>query len=222
MPDHLVLKTTRQDIVAALARGSVGAIPFAGSLLVEIVDAVIPGQKLDRVVDFIRALSEQAQVLEERQSLLEQQLRSDEGSDLLEEGILQASRAISAERREAIARILVSGISEESLEYDRTKKLLSILNDLTDSELLLLQYYAEPVTMGSPRHKAMMETNPGLLRPVSREMGRSSQEAERGAFRDSYERTLVAHGLLERTQHGLSITTLGRFLVDRIKPSMSV
>jgi hypothetical protein len=37
---------------------------------------------------------------------------------------------------------------------------------------------------------------------------------ERGAFRDSYERTLIGYGLLDRSQHGLGITALGRILLQ--------
>ena len=126
-------------MLAALARGSVGAVPIVGNLVAEVVDQIIPGQKLDRVVAFVEVLADQVKMIDANQALLDERLRAPEGSDLLEEGIVQASRAVTNERRERIARVLLSGISQKSLEYDRTKKLLSILGDLTDSELVLLE-----------------------------------------------------------------------------------
>jgi hypothetical protein len=214
MTEQTALGTNRRDVAAAVARGAVGAIPVVGSLVAEIVDSIIPGQKLDRVVSFLGVLAERVGRMQEKQALLEDRLRTPEGSDLLEEGIVQASRAVSDDRRARIANLVVNGVSAEQLQYDRTTKLLGILEALNDSELTLLMYYARPLTIGSPWHRQLQEQHPVLLRPVSREIGRSDAERQRCAFRDSYERTLLGHGLLERDQSGLRITTLGKLLLQ--------
>jgi hypothetical protein len=213
MTEQTALGTNRRDIAAALARSAAGAMPIVGSLVAEIVDSVIPGQKLDRVIGFLEVLAERVGHMEEKQVVLEQRLRTPEGSDLLEEGIVQASRAVSYERRRRIANLVANGVSEEQLQYDRTKKLLAILEALNDSELILLTYYSQPVTIGSPWHHQLQEQYPVLLRPISREARAGEAERQRGAFRDSYERTLIGHGLLERDQAGLGITALGRLLL---------
>lgn len=46
------LNATRIDYVAAGLRGVVGAVPYAGGLLAEIVGTLIPNQRLDRLVSF--------------------------------------------------------------------------------------------------------------------------------------------------------------------------
>jgi hypothetical protein len=214
MTNHSLLATNRSDVAAAVARGTLGAIPWVGNALAEIVSAFIPGQKLDRVTDFASTLATHFAQMQERQSLLEERLRTPEGSDLLEEGIIQSCRAVSPERRARIAGLVANGLSGEQITYDRTKKLLSILEGLTDSEVILLYYHSQVSTIGSEWHRALREKYPDLLNPVSREVGVGGAERERGALRESYERTLVATGLLERGQAGLTITRLGSLILQ--------
>lgn len=213
MSDKTSLSTTRADIAAAAARGVSGAIPFAGSLIGEIVSSFIPNQKLERVAQFAELLAAQVEAVEAKQILFDARIRTSEGSDLLEEGIVQASRAVSHDRQRRIAAILAAGLTEDELRYDRTRKLLTILESLNDSEILLLLFYSRTPTMGSPWHKELMNRHPELLRPASRENGAPASERERGAMRDSYERTLLALGLLDSAETRLRISALGQMLL---------
>lgn len=218
-PAQPSLGANRTDLAAALARGVAGGIPVVGGLVAEVVNSVIPNQKIDRVVAFVELLAEQADRVETRQALLEARLKTPEGSDLLEEGIVQASRAVSAERRRQIANILVNGVTDRDLKYDRVRKLLAILESLTDSELVLLVYYSKLATMGSSWHQAMMARHPELLRPATREIGAPQAEVDRWALRDGYERTLVSQGLLEQSGSRFEITALGRLLLKYAEDS---
>lgn len=145
-------------------------------------------------------LAAQVEAVEAKQILFEARMRTSEGSDLLDAGIVQASRAVSHDRQRRIAAILAAGLTEDELRYDRTRKLLTIFESLNDSEILLLLFYSRTPTIGSPWHKELMNRHPELLRPASREGGAPASERERGAIRDSYERTLLAHGLLHWTR----------------------
>ena len=46
-----------RDRLVAIGKGAAGAIPWGGGLVAEIVGAVIPGQRADRIADYLRALS---------------------------------------------------------------------------------------------------------------------------------------------------------------------
>jgi len=208
MSDQPTLATNRRDLGAAIARGVAGGIPLVGGLVAEVVNSVIPSQKIDRVVAFVEALAEQASKDQAKHALLESRLRTSLGSDLLEEGVVQASRAVSDDRRRRIARIIFNGVTDSELQYDRIRKLLAILDSLTDSELVLLVYHTRQPTIGSSWHKEMRERHPSLLRPTSREIGAPQSEVERGAIRDAYERALVGHGLLVLSMSNLTITPL--------------
>jgi hypothetical protein len=216
MTDSSAFETNSRDRIAAIARGAAGAIPFAGGMVAEVVNAFIPAQKLDRVIDFLRALDARIEAMEQGRAVVEDRARTPEGSDLLEEGMVQASRALSPDRRILLANLTASALSDERLEYDQTKKLLSLLQSLNDSELILLAYHSEPLTNGSEWHRRLRDTHPLLLRPVSREVTAPEAERERGAFRDSYERTLTSLGLIETRQGLTSTTTLGRLLLRQI------
>jgi hypothetical protein len=213
MSDKTSLSTTSADVVAAAARGVSGAIPWAGGAVGEILSSFIPNQKLERVARFAELLAAQVDAVEAKQALFEARIKTAEGSDLLEEGIVQASRAVSRDRQQRIAAILAAGLTADELRYDRTRKLLTILESLTDSEILLLLFYSRTPTIGSPWHKELMNQHPELLRPASRENGAPASERERGAIRDSYERTLLANGLLDSTETRLRISDLGQMLL---------
>ena len=44
------LGNTSIDIITSLAKGTVGAVPFVGSLVAEIVGNIIPNQRVDRIM----------------------------------------------------------------------------------------------------------------------------------------------------------------------------
>src|ERR1039458_9079608 len=88
------------------------------------------------------------------------------------------------------------------------KKLLATQDSPPDAESILLNFYSRTPTIGSPWHREQTTLYPDVLRPVSRESGAPRAEVERGALRDSYERTLIANGLIEQTDMGLRITSL--------------
>jgi hypothetical protein len=53
-PDNLDKNTT--DKMVLVTRAVTGVIPFAGSVVSEIITTLIPNQRMDRIVDFIRRL----------------------------------------------------------------------------------------------------------------------------------------------------------------------
>jgi hypothetical protein len=207
------LSTNESDILALILRSTANALPGFGGIAAEVVNVMIPKQKLERVVLFARQLKVAMDEIESRIAVIEARIQTPAGSDLLEEAIRQASRAVSQERIARIASVLARGLSDAEFQYDRTKKLMSLIELLTDSELVLLTFYATPLTIGSPWHREMMNLHSELLRPVSNESGRPQSESDRAAVRDAYERKLISEGLLESNAHPRHPTALGRLLL---------
>lgn len=58
------LDTSSKDKIGALMRGALGAVPFAGGLLGELVAVIIPGQRQDRIVTYIRELDVRVSTME--------------------------------------------------------------------------------------------------------------------------------------------------------------
>ena len=86
-------------------------IPGFGSILSEVVGAIIPDQRMDRLVKYIKILDTKVQKI--NSDLLEIAKQNELAIDLIEEGFVQASRSLSNERREYIANVVANGISDE-------------------------------------------------------------------------------------------------------------
>jgi hypothetical protein len=215
------LDTNATDVAAAAARAIAGACPFIGGVVAEAVNQVIPNQKLERAVEFLRYLDARVAELEENLSRAAERLQSAHGLDLFEEGVIQATRALTEERREQIANLLARSLTQKALKYSESKKLLNLLRELTDPELLFLVFYAEPLHMQSNYHRELTQKHPEILRPASRTVGIPQDEIDRGALRDSYLNTLVRMGLLQQNAAQHSLSPLGRLLLSYIGPPAS-
>lgn len=211
-----VLDNTTTDKVAAAVRGLAAACPVVGGLIAEAVNSIIPNQQLDRVVSFLVYLDERVSLLDRDLSRVAPRLQDERGLDVLEDGIVQASRALTEERRRRIGNLLARSLTQEELKYTESKKLLNILRELTDAELLFLVYYAQSPDLESDYHRALMEKHPDVLRPASRSLGTPRDEIYRGALQDSYLSTLVRLGLLQVEENQYSPTSLGRLLLQYI------
>ena len=135
--EHDDLDELPRDRIVALAKGLIGAVPIAGSLLAEVVGTVVPNERLDRIGDFLTALAERLATVES--AVLEAQLRSDGAIDLVEEGVKQAAVAVSRPRRQSLAALIADGITDADLEHVYKKRLLQLFGELSDAELLILR-----------------------------------------------------------------------------------
>jgi hypothetical protein len=209
------LETTSTDIVAAAARGVAAACPIIGGLISEAVNQIIPRQKLDRVIDYLQILEADVSQLKDGLNQVEKHLKDDHGLDLFEESLVQASHAVTKERRSRIANLMAKSLSQEDLKYAESKKMLNLLRELTDPELIMLIFYSKPITMGSVYHEQLRERHPEILKPTSRERGIVQEEIDRGALQHSYNNTLIWLGLLE--EGSLELTVLGKLLLRYIE-----
>jgi len=211
------LDANNLDRLTSVAKGVVGACPLIGPLASEAIGHLIPNQRLDRVVQFLRELEDEVCQVDSRLLNVESNLRKPEGLGLLEEGLVQAARAISQERQERLARLIGRALTEEKVKYAESKKLLNLFHELTDPEVLWLIYYSTSPTMESEFHKQLIEDNPDVLKPVSREMGATQEQIDRGAMQESYKSTLLRLGLVKEHGRSLQISALGGLLVRYIE-----
>lgn len=131
------MSTKGTDIAAIIGKGLFGAIPFVGPLAAEIVGAIIPNQRIDRIESLLRLL--ESKISEEDKEKVKQRVVSPESVDLIEDGFVQASRALSEERKEYIASLLKNSLTDDQLKHIEYKRLLSILGELNDLEVLILK-----------------------------------------------------------------------------------
>ena len=90
------LKTNKADYAVLIAKGTVGLIPHLGGMVAEIIGTLIPNQRVDRIIRFLEKLDVRVSHLESER--VKSKLKHSQTIDLLEDGFLQAARAISDER----------------------------------------------------------------------------------------------------------------------------
>lgn len=229
--DDSQLGNNRSDLVALVAKGSLGAIPFAGSFLAEIAGTLIPNQRLDRIAKFAAELNDRLEKVPEE--IIERLRNNEYFIDLVEESFIRASRANSAERRGYIVNIVQNGISDKDADINNAKYLLGLLSELNDNEIIWLRYYHER-TINDKQQFQMLHKN--LLTPIQLVLGSSKEERQQGAIQESYKEHLERLGLIEhhiRMNKDLGVpeydtftnrprvsysetTTLGNLLLERI------
>jgi hypothetical protein len=191
-PSETQLKHQKSDTVALLLKSALGAIPVAGSLLSEVVSTIIPNQRLDRVAKFAEKLEAKISRLEK--SYLFSLLSDEEFVGILEEGIIQAAKSTSESRREYIASIIAKGISDKEVKFSETRRMLTILGDLNDSEIITLRYYLVQTIQGDEEFR---EKNRDIVIPPPVTLGSPQPEKDKAAILDNYREHLVSLGLLE-------------------------
>lgn len=220
-----------KDNISAVLKGIIGMAP-AGSILAEIVGIVIPNQRLSRFERLLRVLIAKIASLEEDK--VREKVKSPYFIDLLEEGSLQAVRAISEERIEYIASILKNGISAEESDLIGYKAMLLILGQLNDIEIITLKYYGLYTSQGL-QQEYWRKHSEVLMSPTPH-MGSDQDEVDKNTIHQTYKDTLVRTKLLRQTfkkpkkgqlpefdertgmiaTSGYSITPLGKLLLRHI------
>ena len=210
------LDSNSRDRLVSVAKGVAGACPVIGPMASEAIGTLIPNQRLDRVVEFLRQLEGEITAVDARLEIFERNLQTPKGLDVMEEGLIQAARSVAEERKERLARLVGRSLTTEEIKYEESRKLLNLFRELTDPEILWLIFYSMNPTLGRGPYSELVEKHPDVLEPVSREMGAPQEQVDRGALQDSYKNALLRFGLIEKDGRSNRITTLGRLLVRYI------
>jgi hypothetical protein len=226
------LQNQSTDYVASAAKAILGAVPFAGSLLAELAGAIIPNQRLDRIGKFAAELELRIAHLD--QDMVRAKLKDENFTDLMEETMRHAARAVSDDRRRYLAALLANGINSSDVTYMESKHLLRILGELNDIEVIWLRSFLDPTLGGDEDFRAQHH---GVLKPVGASIGSPQAEIDKHALQASYKEHLARLGLIEpryetdiRTKQPIfdsfrgglklrnyEITSLGRLLLRYIE-----
>ena len=206
-----LLKRACVDYSVLVAKGAIGAVPYVGPLIAELLGTFIPGQRTDRIVKFVRELGKKVADLE--QDYIKSQLRNEHFSDLLEEGFFQASRSLSDERRTYIASLIANSLSPEKIEYHESKYLLRILDEINDVEIIWLWFF---VHLTSAAKAGARNKHPEILKPVTAVVNSPQATRDKAALQKSYKEHLVRLGLLDKEDESYSLSSMGRLLLRQI------
>lgn len=188
VPDGL--DNTLRDQLVAAGRAVISAVPFVGGALGEILTAVIPGQRSDRIMTYLRALSRRMDEFDEE---VRREIAASPGKiELIEEGGYQAARALSERRIEQIVCAVSEGLQSDEADIIRRTRLLRMLGELDDDAIAVLNAYGR--NYGEVDHDAWDAID--VPDPVH--MQSSQGEVDREALYDAGKSHLLRLGLLEK------------------------
>jgi hypothetical protein len=212
-PSRPELDDNATDYVVSASSVALGFIPYAGPILSEVMRAIIPNQRQDRISDFIADLD--SELAEVRRDVLELRMRTQEFADLFREAAYQAAATPSDERRRRLAALLKNSLTHEEVRYEEEKKLLSLLEQINDSELIILGYYG--TEMVGARADEYYRRHEAIVSPPLLETGMSDKVAQDATMKQEYRNTLRRLGLIAPRKTGPEgITALGRLLLEYV------
>lgn len=210
------LKQDKTDALVATAKSVLGAVPFAGPLLSELVGNLIPNQRIDRLTKYVKELEVRLSNIDNQK--IENALSSEEGIDLFEEGFVQASRSLTDDRRKYVANVVANGVDDETVEYSESKYILKLLQELNEQELIWLRFFMVPTIGGDEEFR---NKHRNILDPVNAYIGSDERTIEKASLQDSYKEHLERIGLI-RSHYRIDMDT-GMPEFDKFsgKPSVS-
>lgn len=187
------LSSNNVDAAAAAARGVLGMIPIVGGLLAELVSAYIPQQRMERVAKYLNMLDERVERL--GRDVAESRLKQPAYEELFEDGLFQAARATSDERKEHIAALVANGLNAKETQQQGFKHLLQLLGEMNEVELLVLISHGFPQTYATDTD--FQEKHALALDIPVRYYGSEREDLDKVAIAESYRQHLVRLGLLK-------------------------
>lgn len=186
------IETNRVDYLVAGLKSLAGPLPLIGSLVAEVIGALIPNQRIDRIARYVAILEQKVAHLTQEQ--IAAKFSRPGFVDVFEDSLYQAARALTDERLQHIATVVKNGMSDEQQEYDQYKYLLWLLAELSDTEMIILQSYlydtfGEETEFHSKHRDILMAAGRARL-------GSSQEEVDRSTIHKGYRQHLTQLALL--------------------------
>lgn len=206
-----LVKPELSELGVAAAKGLVGGIPFVGTFASELLGTVLPNLRLERLETLLNELSRQ--VGTQGEQLLQSRLTDPEFVDLVEEGMRQAVRATGTERITQIAAVIKNSLNDEEFRYLQDKRILELLSQINDAEVIKLQSYTSKMMRDDEFH----ERHASVLNSPSCGFGSPQTEIDQQTLHRQFLSHLTQLNLLKRSKDGYyEIEELGRLLLRRI------
>ncbi|WP_337829249.1 hypothetical protein [Pseudonocardia sp. TMWB2A] len=216
-----------RDQLVVIGKGVASLIPLVGGPLAEIIGVVVPGQRADRIVEYLRKLASRVDELDAH--VKDRLAANADKIDLIEEGGYQAARATTQQRIEQIVEAVSRGLKADDSDIIRRKRLLRMLSELDDDQVSLLNAYGRSFA-GIDRNAFDV-----INRPNPIHLGSTPEEIEQDNLYQLGRESLLKLGLLEKQysspsrgqspefdtrkgdfKHSVQISGLGRMLLKEI------
>jgi len=182
---------------AIVSAGTALSLPplglLVGPLLAEIIGAVIPQRRYERIVDTIKIFNKKIEYLDE--AVRNAKIRDETYQDILEEGVWQSARASTDERKWYIASVLANSLTDEDMSRVQQQRVLEILGELNDAEVIILKAYS---LKGQAQRMAFIQQHEHIFSQGKVNQESSKQDINRYVMQRTYNNRLISLGLLYR------------------------
>ena len=184
------LGSKTSDRIAAVLRSIASTIPFAGGLLTEIINELIPNQRIDRVERFLLALASE---LHHAGNLAGLPTSQGPKLELFESGLRAASQTSISVKILYLAKCVASGLSQDEGEAIRVQRIMRIISELDPEEMTVLLSYTKRSFSDAQEFREQHATVFDIPTLV---LGSDHTVRKRNAEYEAAERHLISLGLL--------------------------
>lgn len=214
------------DVIHAIARAGLGAIPVAGAAATELLNAIVAPSLEIRRNKWMEEIGQALRVLEEKMGIvLESLQQNEEFIDVVLEATRIAIKTSNQEKREALKNAILNSALPNPPEESLQKMFLSFIDTLTIWQLKLLELFNDPPAY-IEKHKVNfsgydMEAISHLVENAFPEL-RGRRDLYELIWKDLYSRALVTteglHTMI--TDSGIiakRTTEIGKLFLEYIK-----
>jgi hypothetical protein len=198
------LEETGLERVTSLGMGAVGALTPVTGIMVRVLEDVMPNRWRHRVNRTLRVLDAKIEGISDE--VIEERAKTEGFGAILEEAMFQASRATTEERLEYIANCLKNSLTSDELEDEAQLRLLRLLNQINDAEVIVLKFLAISAWEQADR-RAFAEKHADVLHEPDDTLGMNQRGPKvealqrRGSFYRQYVANLASLGLIRIPAH---------------------
>lgn len=221
-------KTSRTEKYVKLGTALLAAAGSIGTVISTIINESISSAQQVRIIDFVNelySLYEKQNIEIEKIKQTVEKILSNNGIELIFEIALRSSAETNSNiKHHCYAEFIFNAVENKKLEDSRNEKLLRMLSELTEEEIILLISFSQPKVLGYTSE--FDEKYEEIIMPKSR-ADHIPENDIHNAFRDEYILTLDQKGLitvalknngtkLPISTKDISITDYGSLLVESI------
>lgn len=128
----ITLGPSTADRVASASRAVLALVPWAGPMVAELIESVIPNQRIERLEAFVRQLSTR---VEDLGRVADDPRRV----DLFEDGCFLTIRAVETKRIEHIVEVVSRGLTGSEKELIEARRLMRLLAEIDVDHVVFLE-----------------------------------------------------------------------------------
>jgi len=195
MDEDQKLNPNVSDVISSLVKAGANLVPYAGPFIAEIVGNLIPNQRLDRVTKFLEILNSKIESMKDEIDIL--RLKTDNNLLILfEKSLICSTQTNSKEKYYYYSDFVVSCFLPNATEQMQKERILSILSELNDIEVLHLIYYSFNPTIGM--QNSFISKYKDVLFPHQRTMNEPMEHGYNDYFKELYLDNLERLRLIHR------------------------